>query len=229
MTIQEAHNIINMEIRKDNESYVRPEDIDRALDRAQWEELSDLLGIPSEYQPGRPVARKGVGLNQRISDDLNPFVSTSTIATVSGVLSLPANYLYLLSLTLDDTDVPIPIYEYDKFANAVNSSIIAPTDDEPIAKWNGESASVQTLKLAPALVATDINVVYLRKPATPSYVYSINESTNVITHNAGASTDLEWNDIATHRIISRAISHLSMHLQDEYATRYAETQIAKGL
>jgi len=229
MTIQEAHNIINIAIRKDVESYLRPEDIDIVLNRSQLEEFSDLFGVAAEYQLGRPVARRGVGLTQRINDDLNPFIATlSVTSSSSGIISLPANYLYLLSLSLADSGTVIPIYEYDKFANAKKSSIITPTEDEPIARWNGEANNVQTIQLAPE-IEVDITGVYLRKPATPNYAYTIDESTNTITHDSGTSTDLEWPDIAAQRIINRAIAHLALHLQDEYALRFAENQNAKGL
>ncbi len=68
-----------------------------------------------------------------------------------------------------------------------------------------------TLELRPKDVSGQVS--YYRTPAKPNYVYTMNG--RVETHDASASTDLEWDEVATINILVRSLQLAGIKSADQ--------------
>lgn len=221
MTIQEIHNFILLLLNKHNTGYVTPEEIDSVLDRAQMWYFNKLVGNIEEYQPGRPIARVAYGMTSTIHDHLAPFKGISTSASnSSGVVSLPSDYMYVISVRKNSSSVPI--ISEDELGIRLESYIFAPSSTEPVALISGKGQ----VKLYPEEVHSSLSIDYLSRPAKPVFGYT--QSGRTITYNSGTSTQMEWNEPALNAIIMRAVQYLGVNLEDQLAISYSEGKIQQG-
>lgn len=221
MTIQEIHNFILLLLNKHNTGYVTPDEIDSVLDRAQMWYFNKLVGNVEEYQPGRPVPRVAYGMTATIHDHLAPFKGNSTSASdSSGVVSLPADYMYLISVRKNNS--PVPVISEDELGVRLESYIFAPSSSEPVALISGKGQ----VQLYPKETHSTLSIDYLSRPDKPVFGYS--QSGRTITYNSGSSTQMEWNEPALNAIIMRAVQYLGVNLEDQLAITYSEGKIQQG-
>lgn len=249
MTIKEVHDFMLMVLRKERSGFVSHEKIDDALDSAQMTVFMRLFGNPKEYQARRPVARYGAMMTQKIVDDLSVFkevyefnannydVNSNPNGTgPDGALRLPTDYLHLLSLlnVVYDNNIqanrtrPFDTLNEDQLAERIDSQFLAPSALYPCAIVAGRLASDgnRYIQFLPEEGRSG-KLWYLRRPAKPNYVYTV--SNRVETHNAQASTDLEWADQVVNEIMMLALSLLGVNLGDMGVTQFAESKGNMGV
>lgn len=219
MRIDKVHQYILFELDKASRGYVSPAQIDLVLDMQQMVEFSMLF----------PAA----GMYQQIHDDLAPFKKTVTYTAEDyvagenktgpdGIVVLPADYLHLLHVRTDTER--IEVLNDNEVGDRLDSVIIDSTFAVR-AGVGGTSNTVafttQYLQLYPK-VGKAVTVNYLSRPAVPNYAYTIVDRATVF--DAANSTNLEWNDEATMRIIFRTLSALGVHLQAGDVTQLMENK-----
>lgn len=218
MRIDKVHQYILFELDKASRGYVSPEQIDLVLDMQQMVEFAALA----------PKA----GMYQQIHDDLGPFKKTVTYTAEDydggnktgpdGIVVLPADYLHLLHVRTDTER--IEVLNDNEVGDRLDSVII----DSTFAVRQGVGGTSNTiafttpyLQLYPK-TGKALTVSYLSRPAVPNYAYTIVDRATVF--NAANSTNLEWNDEATMRIIFRTLSALGVHLQAGDVTQFMEAK-----
>ena len=221
MRIDTVHDYILFELDKASGGYVSHEEIDRVLHLRQMDEFSDLL----------PVA----GMTEQIHVDLLPFKKvieyTADEYTAAGdlktgplgVIVLPSDYEHLVHIRKERGR--IEVLNDHEVGDRLDSEIItkACASRQGVGGINNEIPFTSAyLQLYPK-VGLWLTVTYLRTPIQPAYTYTtVNRAT---IFNPALSVNLEWNDRATNRIITRTLSSLGVHLQASEITQFMESKI----
>jgi hypothetical protein len=219
MTIQEIHAIIDEQLRKSQAGFVPPEQKDRAINWAQDEYFQKL-------QPAH-------GTSQSVVDDLQPFKKEQGFvngSSPSGIITLNADYETLLAVetVVADDDgthyIPVELVNEDELSYRKSSQLIPLSVYNPVGRLIAPTAAYGQfrVKLYPEQASAG-TVYYLRTPARVRFAYSTSGRT--ITYNSGTSTQIEWNDTATRKIIDLAIERIGLTLQDITAIQFSQ---AKG-
>ena len=220
MDLKEVHDRVTDQLDKELVGYVSHEEIDLALDRAQMAEFFDLFGNYQEYAPGRPQARKSYGVTSIVKSGLAPFVKPYDVVFTASEASLPSGIEVITSAeTAGGTTVDI--INENQVTERLRSQIVAPSTSKPVLY------QADKLYLLPDDQDVTIKVWGLTRPSKPVFSYTLSGRT--LTYSSGTSTQLEWKDIETERIINRAVSLLATKIQDQGNTQYAEMKTDKGL
>lgn len=227
MTIQDIHKLILFILKKDQNGYISHEEIDSVLDRAQ-------LVLFNQYHtnPKVPALNARYGESQRIDDALSAFKAKYTFVnadTAGGVVSLPANYMHLISLyTTTYSNVlqknifnAVQVLNEEELIERLNSQVIPVTSDDPICIMNASNK----IQLFPDVPQSG-GVYYFRKPAVPKYNYTLSGRTE--TFVANGSQDLEWRSFDILNIITIALSYYSIRLSAEDVLQFSELKTAQG-
>ena len=214
MTIKETHDRILFEINKDQAGYLRHEDIDEVLDRAQIQVFNELLG-----------ERIGYGTTHKIHVYLNPFkyykddVSTDS----DGIYNFTSDFLYVIGLSTS-TNKRVQLVSEDEIPEILDSAIVAPTVNYPYAVLAGQGTPGQTkIQFFPQQEYTNLKIRLLTRPTKPNYSYTISGRT--VTYSASNSTNLQWSDKAIEElIIPKALSLIGKHLKDNEQIQYSEAK-----
>jgi hypothetical protein len=178
----------------------------------------------------------GYGETQRINDALSPFKVTTTFTTTSGgVLTLPSNYMYLISLytTFYSNSLAKNVYNAVQVLNEeeliprLESQVIPVTIDDPICIMN----SSNQIQLFPDNVVSTGKIYYFRRPAVPKFDYTVSGRT--ITYKAAgasnsATQELEWREPDINNIIVKALSYYGLSISSADVVQFAEAKNQQG-
>jgi hypothetical protein len=236
MTIKETHDLILFELNKSEYGYISHSEIDDVLDRAQMEEFKFLLGDEREFSAGNAIGRTSFGISQSLNNALNPFISVveynnteyngsnngTALASVNqndpAYLVLPSDWVYTLEWVKSD-GARFEVIPQGKISSRVRSNINTGefiTYAGEGGTFNGFSFSTPSYRRYNRPSGTGgitVTLHYLKRPAKPNFSYT--QSGRVITHNAGASTDLEWDDLHVNKIIVRALILLGINVENQ--------------
>lgn len=243
--IKEVHDQILQQVNKPIHGYIDPVQIDRAINRSQKVEFRDLTGNVSQLQPGLPAVAKAYGMTQSINNELDPFMvvglqlNDSDFSAIndpgtgpSGLVALPLGAKFLLSLSPVAGGL-IDLLSVDKARARIGGPNHRGGTNKFVATYAGIGGTYNTvditdrikIQLFPQRPGT-LTVDYLRYPNDVEYVFTQNG--RVITYDAGSSSHLEWEDNAAQRIIERAISYLSEHLDSDKQVVYHDQKTVTG-
>jgi hypothetical protein len=229
MDLKVIHDTILYFLNKEQNGFVTHAELDLVLDKAQ-------LVLFNQYHtnPKMPAGTASVsyGESQRIDDALSPFkekYTFSTIDTPSGVITLPSNYMHLLSLYTTVYSAPlsrnvysgVQVMNEEELIERLESQVIPVTSDDPIAIMNKQNK----IQMFPEQAATGA-VFYLRRPAVPNFVASVSGRT--VTYNQGSSTQMEWRDIDIMNVIVIALSYYGLNLSSADVVQFAQAKEAQG-
>lgn len=231
MTIKKVHDWIYFLLDKNKAGYHSHEEIDEALDNAQLDVFNDYFGSPRKFEPGRAVATPAFGESQAVNKILSPFkakLNFLTADTPAGLLTLPDNFVHPLgaftvvySNVLERSiRVPIVPVNEDELIKRLESQMVPVSTTRPIAIYNNKS-----MQLFPDQPQAG-TLYYLRRPAKPEYVYTM--SGRVETHDADASTDLEWDDVAVGHVVAKALVYLGVNLSSEMVIQFGDMKDKQG-
>jgi hypothetical protein len=229
MNINDIHNTILFILDKEQDGFVTHGEIDDMLDRAQLVLFNQYFNnpkIPASAQP------QSYTQNQRVHDSLSAFKQRATFVngdTPSGVLTLPVDFMNLLSLytTVYNNTLARNVYSAvqilaeDELIMRLESQVIPVTADDPIGIMNKENK----IQLFPE-VAQSGGIYYLRRPVKPVFGYT--QSGRTITYNSGTSTQLEWKQNDIMNIIVIALQFLGFNLSANDVVQFADAKDKQG-
>ena len=222
MDLLEIHNRFENVINKTTGQYFTHEEIDELLDIAQMQEFDLLVENSREL----PQPRIGYARTQKIHEDLQPFLESTTLSSpaTNNIYATPSN-AYMITSFLSGTK-PVRIVDESEIGHILDSEIVAPSDNYPVAMFTGENTSGQKLvRFYPTTVSTPV-CWYLQRPAEPSFVYTL--SSRVVTYDSGGSTQMLWKDGAIMRIIHRALALAGVKLDDQAMFQFNEEKQRTG-
>jgi hypothetical protein len=229
MNINDVHKTILYFVNKEQNAFITPAEIDLVLDKAQlvlFNQYHTNPKLPSNVQA------KNYGDSQRIDDALSAFKSKYTFTSLtspSGVVTLPADYMHLISLftTVYNAQLGRNVYSSVQVMNEeelierLESQVIPVTADDPIAIMNSQNR----IQLFPEAPATG-GVYYFKRPAVPVFGYT--QSGRTITYNPLTSTQLEWRDADIMNIIVIALSYYGLNMSSEMIAQFANVKEVQG-
>jgi hypothetical protein len=243
MDIKVIHDTILYYLNKEQNGYVTHEEIDQVLDKAQ-------LALFNQYHtnPRLPaqVQASLYGESQRIDDALSPFKARYIFTgggspvniTSGGVITLPSNYMHLLSMytTVYSATLSRNVYSgvqvlnEEELIERLESQVIPVSVDDPIAIMN----SSNQIQLFPEQAQSG-GVYYFRRPVSPRFGYT--QSGRTVTYNPLAydpstqptgSTQLEWRDMDINNVISIALSYYGLNLSSQEVMQFAQVKTQEG-
>jgi len=229
MDLKVIHDTILFYLNKEQNGYVTHAEIDSVLDKAQ-------LALFNQYHtnPKLPSQAQAAlyGESQRIDDALSTFKAKYTFTNVSspsGVVTLPSDYMHLLSCytTVYNNQIGRNVYtgvqvlSEEELIERLESQVIPVSVDDPIAIMNNQNK----IQLFPEQGQTG-GVYYLRRPAIPVFVYT--QSGRTITYNQAGSTQLEWRDFDVNNVISIALSYYGLNLSSAEVMQFAQLKTQEG-
>lgn len=206
--IKDAHDFIRMQIKKNKMGFISPEDIDRAINRG----VSDWMSA---------VVYKYKKTGKYSYDHLFVKRKSYTVNTSNaGLMDMPTDYTEALTVYVrnNGVDVEGTIYSWDEFLEIQNSSILAPTLDYPAATiYVAESGTPKIqFRPTPLSAGTDytFTLVYMRKPASAVYKYTVSNTTGTIAYVESGSVNIDVDDRYFSDILTRALMYLGISLGD---------------
>jgi hypothetical protein len=229
MNINEIHNTILFILDKEQNGFTTHEEIDEMLDNAQMVLFNQYFNnpkIPASAQP------QSYTQNQRVHDSLSAFKKLQTFTTAntpSGVLTLPADFMNLLSLytTVYNNTLARNVYSAvqvmpeDELIVRLESQVIPVNRDEPIAIMNRENK----IQLFPETTHNG-GVYYLRRPVAPFFAYT--QSGRTVTYDSENSVQLEWKPNDIMNIITIALQYIGINLSSADVVQYADAKEKQG-
>lgn len=229
MDLKVIHDTIRYYVNKDQQAFISPAEIDLVLDKAQ-------LVLFNQYHTNPKLPAKvqlaTYGESQRIDDALSPFKERFTFTTANtagGVVTLPANYLHLLSLYTTQYNnqlqrnvfSAVQVLNEEELIERLNSQVIPVSAEDPIAIMNKEN-KIQLFPESP----TNGGVYYLRRPVAPVFVYT--QTGRTVVYNQAGSTQLEWRDMDVNNIIAIALSYYGINMSSQEVMQFAELKTQQG-
>lgn len=229
MNINDVHRVILFILDKEQQGFVTHGEIDDMLDRAQMVLINQYFNNPRMPLAAQPQAYSE---NQRIHDSLSAFKERyifTTADTVSGVLTLPVDFMHLLSLytTVFNATLARNVYSSIQILNEeelierLESQVIPVGADDPIGIMNKQN-KIQLFPETPKAGGC----FYLRKPVKPVFGYT--QSGRTVTYSSGTSVQLEWRQSDIQNIIVIALQYLGINLSAQDVVQFAEVKSQQG-
>lgn len=206
--IKDAHDFIRMQIKKNKMGFISPEDIDRAINRG----VSDWMSaVVYKYKQTGKYAYDHLLVKRK-----DYTVNSSN----AGLMDMPADYTEALTAYVLNNGILTEgtIYSWDDFLEIQNSNILAPVLAYPAATIYVNESGVPKIQFKPTPLTSGVNytftLVYMRKPASASYKYTVSSTTGAIAYNPTGSVDIDLDDRYFSDILTRALMYLGISLHD---------------
>lgn len=178
------------------------------------------LGLPEAFNPGS--ASEGAGMNRLVETDLRPFLVAETKNPNNEGLIMPTySWYYLLDFYTADS-ISSDLLSIEEISSRVNNYIL-----EPTASHIAGVLMATGFKVYPSSV-TGVTMIYYRKPKDPKITISTDPVTLAMTYNAGASTELEWDDGNKLDILNLILQDLGINLARGDIQQMANKMIQTG-
>jgi hypothetical protein len=209
IAIKDAHDFIRSIIKKNKGGFVSPGDIDIAINRG----VSDWMNAALyKYQRTGKFEYDHLLVKKKIF----------TVANSTSVQSI-AQDDYVQGLTIfikDGSSSPKEgtIYDWDRFLEIKNSSILAPNTIYPAATifiQEESSVNVPKIEFAPVPLGSttyEYTLVYMRRPKKG--VYAFDSSNGNFTYKVSGSVDIDIDERYFSDITTRALMYLGISLKD---------------
>ena len=231
MTIEEIYQWCNFISNKKESGAISPSEFNLAIKVINLDILKTKIGLPEEYQFDRPSARQMWQVSQKITDDLKKFVVKTQISKSGDYFALPSDYVAFSSLrfkyvsTKDclstSINVPIEVMSDSEFSDREQSQLLPPTMKRPICNYYTSG-----LRVLPESVS-EIELTYLRRPATPIRNYTIDSNDEAI-YNSTGSVDFEYPDVMHNDICIRICEYFGINIREEALINFANQRKERG-
>ena len=245
MSIDDFRNFILFVIKKSQSGgNPRPSEFNLAVERGYMQFIMSRYGNQEEYVPGRPVPRVAWQQSQKISDDLRFLLTTASFSIDNnGKLVIPdgttsnlegeiaPKYLHHSSLRFNFTEtvdeeitsreIPIDILTDAELGNVLNSEIVNPTRDYPVAAYYDTF-----IQFAPKDLQKVI-FTYLRIPVPPKWAFT--EVDNRPVYDEETSVDIEAPDQVINEIAFNTLAFMGISIRDQFIYQASKQFVAEGV
>ena len=215
ISIVDVHEFIRGTLKKNYGAFVSPGDIDRAVNRAQFDLFDKLV---DNYRDSDEFEYDHLFLKRQ---------SLTLSSSDNGIKILPSDYSSAVGFYFQDSSNNLhegELMKWDTFLDRKNSAIAPPTvatsstDDtiKPIATiFNNGTQKVIEFAPRPSSGTYNFVLLYFKEPVDAELLFT--ESNGVITTASSGHTDLEWDKRAFSDIVTRALMYLGFPIKDGQA------------
>ena len=223
MTNHDIIKIVNFVLNKDiNGNAYSAAEFTSMINAHSLSLFYEKLGLTKEYQLDAPIARTGVGVSKKSTQDLLPFYKTVTKTVVGGMVSMTGlNSEYIISI------IPVPVVargfdevNADELGNRLSNPITAPSLSDPIMVWTASD----TFMIYPATIVS-VTVHYYESPSSAVVAFTTDPVTLLPVYTG---TELAWSDTNKVEIAYRIIRDAGINIERSDATQYANQIVQTG-
>lgn len=217
-TIKEWFDFICNSYQKGN---VNGDEFNLLFNQNQLNYYDFLIGHVEQFQPGRPVTRVGLGV-ENIMTKLSPFIKSATVAVTAQQAPKPStgNKFARLIAMYDGSGNKIDRVEHDRKAGRVGSTVLPPVSNPFYVEYGSY------WEIYPSAL-TSIKIDYLpQKPDDAEWGFD--DSSGREVYDADASTDPLWYDTEIAAILGRMFKSMGVVLDDGQILGYGQSIINAG-
>lgn len=199
-----------------------PDQVNLALQQAQFSFTDYLLGQFQTYQVGRPVSRVDYSMTEKARQRLTPLIGPLFPLTidVTGLAPYPADFQQLDAMFDSTGNNRIRYAPQHKKFSYINSQI-DPIATNPIYLIESDGFRFFPNNLGQAMLS------YVKTP--PDIVWGYTPDANGLpVYNPATSTDPVWYDIDCYEIVARALKLFGVNLELPVVMNYGEQLIREG-
>ena len=233
MTIADIFDWVNQNLNKTASGSFSPIEFNLACSVVSRELFNVKMGLPEEYQAGAPYPRQAYQVTQKITDDLRNFIKDTNINKTFGYFTLPADYAAFSSLSykyiVNSTTAggnPSQIINYidvvsdSEVRTRLADNVIMPTLKYPVATYRESGLLVYPKEI------TNIDLTYLRFPATPVFGYTIVNDAYV--YDPATSTQVDFPDTLHAEFAMRVGRYFSISIRESELYAMVQERIKAG-
>jgi hypothetical protein len=206
MTIDFIFDIVNLVLNKNRRGFIKTSQKVTAVKSAMYSFYSDELEV---------YRKTGV-----IPSSIKKFAKSSPLTLTNGSANLPTDFNQEINFETD-SGYEGTILTPEEYLDRKNSFIIAPDQENPIAKIENGKIYVQPDEF------TTITLTYFRIPTAFVYATTVAGDNRSETFNSGASTDIEFSIEFAWEIARRSLLTLGAGFQNAEALQLAVNDNAK--
>tara|TARA_R100000329_G_C7618341_1_gene219730 strand:- start:4598 stop:5302 length:705 start_codon:yes stop_codon:yes gene_type:complete len=212
IAIDKLHDFIRGTIKKNYGGFISPADIDRAINRAQFDLFDQLV---ENYKKTEKFDYDHLFLKQTAFTLAN-LTATKTLS------SIDANFIEAITFYFKDSSNNLHegnLMKWDSFIDRKNSTITPPvintstSEYKPIATiYDGK---IEVAPAPPASTTYNFVLLYFRRPTDGKFEFT--ETNGVIsqtTANENNSVNLDWDERSFSDIANRALTYLGFPIKD---------------
>jgi len=216
---------------KEQSGEYSPDQINTAFNVVNIELAKVKIGLPEAYQVGRPEAPQSYQITQQISDEIRPFIISTTLNKTGNGFNIPTNMLAFSSIRYDYTYLdadgvghsviqPVEFVTDGELSVRLNNYIKYPTLEYPVVAYINNQ-----FRIYPDAI-TNVTLTYVRKPVTPVYGYTLNG--DFVIYDPATSVQLEWPEILHPDFAVRCARYLGVTIREEELYQMAMARIQLG-
>lgn len=219
MTVDEVYTLIQFIVKKNQQGYVKPADFNTAINTAQKQYQSWLLGSFQQYTPGRPIAKVELGNNRTVRQRLAPVIYGYTLhIDPYGYSPYPGDYLQPDAMW---SIYGASIYSHKRIRYAQQNQLDA-----------FYNSSIDPIATNPIYLIEDTGfqfypenqyqarLHYVRDAPLIKWAYTL-DGNNRPVYDSVNSIDPVWDDPACIDIVGRCLRMIGVNLQDGAVSQYA--------
>ncbi len=198
-------------------------EFNRMLSKANIYKFKKELGMNEDFFRGQPNSRTAYEVQQRVTDTLRLFKTSTTLTVTAGLASIPSNYFYVTGMNYDNAGAlkTLEILTDAQWGERSGKTIMASSLNNPICRFLSS-----TIEFKPSAIGS-VQWTYLRLPSTPQAVYK--EQNGILVYDTINSTELEWDDVAKYDIVSLILKDIGVAVDPASVSQYAENVINQGV
>jgi len=231
MTIDEIYRSVRVIANKEQRGFLKPSEFNLLADQAQMELFTQRYNNVKEYQTvkaktGAYTIAPGVSYasSQKVVDDLRPFINYRTaLAYANGFWGYPERYLHALSMTYNGVEVEF--VGEDRLVKRLNSSIVPPSADHPIAIQADGGFVIYAS--GSDLTSGIIQLTFLDRPTRPFWAFT--EVSGNPIYNPTNSVNFQFGEQTHNELIIKILNYLGVHIRDKDIYTYSTTQEQTGV
>jgi hypothetical protein len=232
MTLWDIWSLIEFIGNKDFEgSIIKPDKFDELTRVVNIDLFRNKIGLPEQYQPGRPIPIEYADVTLKNTDDLKAFKTPLlNRAVTAGVMAFPTNYAHRDTVTYNFVKTingaattlprPVEILRELEFAMRTGNYTKLPTTKNPIGVIRSDGIHIRPVSI------TAVDSFYYRWPTDTLFSYV--EGDGYITYDAGASTEFEWPKDEHLTLTRMILQYVGINLREADLVQYSDMKIKQG-
>lgn len=149
-------------------------------------------------------------------------IQLTTIPTPGGTLQINVfeNNFYKLGTVIYNDEVEVEELTRPNFLKANAGSLTAPDDLFPVYLYENNKIYIR-----PTSIADNITASYIRKPITPKWDFTLNQTTQAYVYNYNTSVNFELDPTEQAPLITRILLYAGVVVRDPQVVQLAAQQI----
>lgn len=226
MDINSAYLFIQYVANKQMSGTISPAQFNLLAPIAQLSLINDRLGNVKKYKPHDPVPAYGLGISQKVKEELGFLYVKSDLAITAGVGQQPSNLLYIDTLlTAFPNGKIVTEVPPDEFTRLKDSVIKPPTVTAPIFTRLQTSTGIIGFHINPTSITAAV-MFFVRRPTAPVWAYTVVNDEPVYT--SVGSQNFETSDTTHLEVCSLILQAVGVNLDMATLEQYAQMEEAKG-